>query len=133
MIRVLQWVWAFPLSLVGWAIAGRNPGPNGTRIWFTGYPIRVHRYACRYATALWPYILVKRPEQVRSIELMHHEARHLHQQMWVGGVLFSLTYAVCWLALLPFHGAQGAYRRVPWERDARRYAHRKMEERKKRG
>ena len=52
---------------------------------------------------------------------MHYEARHLQQQVWVGGVMFLLSYALMWLARF---GALGfrwkrAYRDVWWEVDAR--------------
>ena len=55
--------------------------------------------------------------------LVAHETRHTHQE-WVFGILFPLLYGICFLVnLIRFNfDTVQAYKQIPFERDARRYA-----------
>lgn len=116
---VLKLLWAFPMPITGYLLRRHRLRSYGRTAVYT------HRWwPKRFATAHWPTILVPRETSRDSERLMLHEHRHLQQQMWVGGVLFLLSYGLMWVGLWVWHGFQWypAYRGVWWEVDARRYA-----------
>lgn len=143
--KVALWAWTFPLPLMGWVntkgpklLAMGRSAPLGTpgvpELCQWAYEYKWWGGSRRFSFAAWPYIYVAYPEYAtRREELMHHEHRHIQQQVWVGGILFLLSYGLCFVALWPFKGFDWyrAYRAIPWEVDARAYASRKMEEMEK--
>lgn len=118
-MRWFFWIWTFPISLG--ALLNRKERLEDFqgrrvytyRIWFRGY-----------ATAFWPHILVPRSRNRLNVELMHHENRHLQQQM-VLGPFFLPLYLVCSGVLVIF-GPRRAHRWNPFEIEARAYAKKKM-------
>lgn len=84
----------------------------------------------RFCFASYPDIFVSYHWKVIDNELMLHESRHLQQQKLFGGVLFLLTYALSFVILLPFKRFSwfDAYYAIPFEKDARSYANKKIKE-----
>ena len=123
-MKWLLYLWTFPCPLMA-LVNRREPATDLEDVW-------VYRWwlgGRRFAFAAWPFIYVAEAGDARRVELMHHEDRHLQQQLWVGGLLFLLSYGVCFIVLWPVKGFDwyAAYRAIPWEVDARRYAARQVQ------
>ena len=93
----VKWIWAFPWSLMGMLNRGtRLEDWQGRRVYRWKYWKR------GYSTAAWPYILLSSHRARESEKLMHHEDQHLHQQMVMGGWIYSIAYGLLFLVLIPF-------------------------------
>lgn len=127
---IILFIWTFPVPLM--SIFNRQQ-KAGTFKASEGKEISVWVYRWwggtrNFATAAWPSIYVPRVQSIMKDELMHHEHRHIQQQLLVGGILFLLTYGLSFLVLLPFKKFKwyDAYLAIPWEVDARKYANKKI-------
>lgn len=139
---VLLWIWTFPCPLMAW-VNRRGPSvlpmPKDEPLHLPGHGTARVQWAYeykwwggsrRFSFAAWPYIYLSRQVRAQDDELMHHEHRHLQQQVRVGGLGFLLSYGFCFLALWVWKGFRWyeAYRAIPWEVDAREYAKAKVSE-----
>jgi hypothetical protein len=71
------------------------------------------------AMALYPFILLDRPERRSDIGLLRHERIHLRQQAELLVLPFYLLYGYYYLqGLLRGRSSREAYREIPFEREA---------------
>lgn len=145
-LNAILWVWTLPIGL-GWLL-NRRGARIGTMIDLdTGAEIPIHEvrwWIGGFSTAFWPGVLLsaKRASQLRDalethgvatrhtpgvpMELVLHERRHVAQQALLGP-LFLLAYGLAFLVLWPISGGwYAAYRAIPFERDARAWAAKRL-------